>query len=135
MSDLGDDMVSGNAASCTDTDTVLASDTPTCRFEQILFEPERPVWKCPHPADFDGLCIYHLPKISLDDRSKLPAPGRNAAEQLDTRCRLGIAALITETEQAEATKAHEFIGFQCPPGFGLSNKDFTKPVSFRSACF
>lgn len=109
-----------------------------CFFEKLLLDEEDSrarVWKCPHPAQRDGLCIYHLRKPSVDERSTLTATELSTAEQLDTRCRTELATLFAKTQQSHSATAHEFIGFEIPPGFGLSDQKIVKRLNLRFARF
>ncbi|MEO1080918.1 MAG: pentapeptide repeat-containing protein [Pseudomonadota bacterium] len=108
----------------------------TCRFQKEFYFDDPPrVWKCPHPPEHDGLCIHHLPKQSVLDRGHLSEAELDKTEQLAKRCLEDLTILIQKTERDDSASAHEFIGFEIPGRFGISQMQLTKPVNFHNARF
>ncbi|MEE9337739.1 MAG: pentapeptide repeat-containing protein [Methylococcaceae bacterium] len=113
-----------------------------CKFEKILTHPFK-IWKCSHPEEIDGLCIFHMHKPSIDERLNLTPVDLKAVEEIDTRCRKAFVDLFKQIEQNNSIKEYEFIGFVIPPNSALAITDspstamrkLNKPLNFHSARF
>ncbi len=101
--------------------------------------------KCPHPVYADGLCIFHLPKLSAEAKAKLE-PGSKEEKQNDEFEELFREEFYQELKRQHAdpgVKEIDFIGFRFPD-IDLSSlklfdllehQELQKPVYFSLSSF
>lgn len=93
---------------------------------------------CGRPEEKDELCVFHLPKPSAEESSRLSPEEREASERIQKSFEQQFQKLLAEWEIDLEIKWYEFTGF-CFPDIILSHlseeKVFEKPAGFNKARF
>jgi uncharacterized protein YjbI with pentapeptide repeats len=106
--------------------------------EACKFKPSNefsdPDYKCSHPIERDGLCIFHLPKPTEEQKQVMTHEARMAAEAIEEEFRQAFSKLLEEEEKNPEAKVCEYLYFQFP-AICLSERDFKKPLNLSGATF
>ncbi|HKH20913.1 MAG TPA: pentapeptide repeat-containing protein, partial [Gammaproteobacteria bacterium] len=89
---------------------------------------------CHHPVEADGLCIFHLPKPTLEEKQKMSPDQRQAAEQTEATFREKFFSLLESLENDPQVEVCDLRGFYFP-SLDCGGKTFSKPIYFASATF
>ncbi|MCE5272103.1 pentapeptide repeat-containing protein [bacterium] len=93
----------------------MLQETPGCSYD---YDPSWPnsERKCPHPVHADGLCIFHLPKLSAEEKTKL-SPGSDDEKrnnEFEELFRKDFYREMKRQQMDQKTKAFDFVGFRFP---------------------
>jgi len=100
---------------------------------------------CPHPLFQEGYCIFHLPKLSGEEKKKLISGSKEERKNLEIEetFRKAFFTKLREWDKTEQVKEFDFNGFQFPDIDlsrakllnELGHADFKKPVHFSEVKF
>jgi uncharacterized protein YjbI with pentapeptide repeats len=97
-------------------------------------------YKCPHPVavggNVVGLCVFHLPKLSKDERAKATASEVREADKLDDSFSTELRKLLDKAKRYKFGQSLDMRGFYFPPiDLGGIGKDFSFKPDFSYATF
>lgn len=91
-------------------------------------------FQCPHPAEKNRLCVFHVPKWKPEEKEKLSPSDLATAERLAQKCRQEFVKFLEVTESLSEKTFFDFRGFHLP-ALDLEGRTFKKKVEFRDAVF
>ena len=101
---------------------------------------------CSRAAESNGLCIFHIPKPTSEEKQQMSPYERRNAEQIDETFRARFSTLLEHLErnsrfeeehgavQKPPVEEYKFVGFSFP-SINLKNTKYSKPVYFIAATF
>jgi hypothetical protein len=89
---------------------------------------------CNRAVEANGLCVLHCPKATLEEKQQMSQDERQAAEEVEQRCRDEFFCLLEKLENDTQTDTIDFSGFSMP-SLNLRDKAFSKHVNFNHTTF
>jgi uncharacterized protein YjbI with pentapeptide repeats len=104
--------------------------TEHCRYE--VLGDER--YACKHRVLRDGFCVFHVPKPSADEKSRLSEQQLQDALKVEKDFAESFWRFVNIVEGRSSIESADFRGF-CFPSFSFHRRVFTKELDFTEAKF
>jgi hypothetical protein len=108
----------------------MTSSFPSCSFK-LWFRDD---YHCPFPSRLKGVCIFHLTKLTKDEKDKLPAHEFTATQQIEEEFDLALNELIEKGSADSSREEIDLRGF-CFSAINWKCKEFVKKLNFHDAVF
>jgi uncharacterized protein YjbI with pentapeptide repeats len=108
----------------------MTSSLPSCSFK-LWFRDD---YHCPFPSRLKGVCIFHLTKLTKDEKDKLSAHEFTANQEIEEEFRLALTELLEKESADSKKKVIDLRGFSFP-AVNWKGKEFVKKLDFHDATF
>ncbi|HZM87946.1 MAG TPA: pentapeptide repeat-containing protein [Blastocatellia bacterium] len=112
------------------TDALPISTPPQTGCQYAL----RATHPCKHPVERDGLCIFHVPKLTSVEKNGLAKDARSEVDALENRFRSAFGQLLKQLEADPQIDTCEFSWFEFPR-INFDRRLFKKKIDLYSSKF